>query len=280
MEALGLTAGWPPEHVSAAVVRPSGVVAIVGDTEWSYRLASIAKVVTAWATLVAVEEGIVSLDRMPRHVEVQPGVTLRHLLSHAGGYAFDGPDPIAAPETRRIYSNTGIELAAAEVAGAADLTFGEYLHEAVFRPLDMLDTELRGSPAHALWSTLDDTVRFVSELMRPTLVSAETAVDARRPQYPTLAGIVPGVGRFSPCPWGLGTEIKGGKSPHWTGRGNSAATFGHFGGSGTMMWVDPVADVALVALSDLPFDDWAVEALRCWSELSDAVLHELAEQPA
>jgi CubicO group peptidase (beta-lactamase class C family) len=277
MRALGLAASWPPEHVSVAVVGPSGVVATSGDPAWPYRLASIAKVVTAWAALVAVEEGIVSLDHSPRHVEVQSGCTLRHLLSHAGGYAFDGPDPIAPPGTRRIYSNTGIELAAAEVAGAAEMPFAEYLAAAVLEPLGMHATELRGSPAHALWSNLDDTSRFARELLRPTLISADTAADAIRPQFPTLAGIVPGVGRFSPCPWGLGTEIKGDKSPHWTGRANSPATFGHFGGSGTMMWVDPAVDTALVALSDLLFDEWADEALRRWPELSDAVLLELAE---
>jgi CubicO group peptidase (beta-lactamase class C family) len=280
MEALGLTAAWPPDHVSAAVVGPTGVVATVGEPAWPYRLASIAKVVTGWATLIAVEEGIVTLDLAPRHVDVQAGCTLRHLLSHAGGYAFDGPDPIAAPGTRRIYSNTGIDLAAAEVAGAAEMPFGDYLREAVLEPLGMHHTELRGSPAHALWSTLDDLTRFAGELLRPTLVTADTAADAVRPQYPTLAGIVPGVGRFSPCPWGLGTEIRGDKAPHWTGRDNSPATFGHFGGSGTMMWVDPAADVALIALGDLLFDAWADEALQRWPELSDAVLHELAEPSA
>ncbi|MCU0260778.1 MAG: beta-lactamase family protein [Ilumatobacteraceae bacterium] len=277
MRALGLATSWPPEHVSVAVIGPSGVVATSGDPTWPYRLASIAKVVTAWAALVAVEEGIVSLDHRPRHIEVQSGCTLRHLLSHAGGYAFDGPDPIAPPGTRRIYSNTGIELAAAEVAGAAEMPFADYLAAAVLEPLGMHATELRGSPAHALWSNLDDTSRFARELLRPTLISADTAADAIRPQFPTLAGIVPGVGRFSPCPWGLGTEIKGDKSPHWTGRANSPATFGHFGGSGTMMWVDPAVDTALVALSDLLFDEWADEALRRWPELSDAVLLELAE---
>ena len=86
------------------------------------------------------------------------------------------------------------------------------------------------------------------------------------------------MGRFDPCPWGLGVEIAGGKSPHWTGRTNSPATFGHFGGAGTMMWVDPVADVGLVALTDRPFDEWRDEALERWPELSDAVLATVRSQ--
>jgi len=43
-----------------------------------------------------------------------------------------------------------------------------------------------------------------------------------------------------------------------------------------MMWVDPAAGAGLVALTDRPFDDWAVEALRAWPELSDAVVAALA----
>ena len=52
----------------------------------------------------------------------------------------------------------------------------------------------------------------------------------------------------------------------------SSGTFGHFGGSGTFLWVDPEARVACVALTNRPFGQWAKEA---WPELSDAVLAEL-----
>jgi CubicO group peptidase (beta-lactamase class C family) len=227
---------------------------------------------TAWATLVAVEEGIVGLDQPVG----QPGCTLRHLLAHAGGYAFDGDEPIAAPERRRIYSNTGIELAAAAVAEAAAMPFAEYLAAAVFEPLDMTGARLDGSAAHGAWATVDDVARFLTEARRPTLVDPASAADAVRAQWPHLAGIVPGVGRFDPCPWGLGFEIRGDKTPHWTGRSNSASTFGHYGGGGTMMWVDPVADCALVALTDRSFDEWSEQALQAWPALSDAVLAEAA----
>jgi hypothetical protein len=43
-----------------------------------------------------------------------------------------------------------------------------------------------------------------------------------------------------------------------------------------MMWVDPVADCALLALTDRPTDGWIADALRLWPELSDAVLDEVA----
>lgn len=271
MQALHLVAAWPVDHVAAAVVGPDGATCI-GDPEREYRLASLAKPIAAWAILVAVEEGVIDLDASLAHVTAPEGATMRHLLAHAAGFGFDGDEPVTGIERRRMYSNTGIERAADELAAASGIDFPTYLAEAVLEPLGMTRTELRGSPAHAVWSTLDDMVRFVDELRSPRLLARETWADATSPQYPDLAGIVPDVGRFDPCPWGLGVEIKGGKTPHWMGRANSPATFGHFGGAGTMMWVDPLVSVGLVALTDRPFDEWRDDALRRWPELSDAVL--------
>ena len=84
-----------------------------------------------------------------------------------------------------------------------------------------------------------------------------------------LVGVVPGVGRFDPCDWGLGPELHDGKAPHWMGATNSAATFGHFGGSGTFVWIDPVVDLGLVVLTDREFGTWALDA---WPAFSDSVL--------
>jgi CubicO group peptidase (beta-lactamase class C family) len=279
VNALRLVDVWPVPHVSAATVvvadDAAPVVVTHGDPHHEYRLASISKPMTAWATLVAVEEGIVSLDDPVG----QPGCTLRHLLAHAGGYGFDGPEPINGVGKRRIYSNTGIELAADHVAGAAGMPFAQYLAEAVFQPLGMTRSELRGSPAYAAWSTVHDVVRFALELIRPTLVSTATAELATQPVFPGLRGMVPGVGSYADCVWGLGVEIHGDKQPHWMGTRNSPRAFGHFGGAGTLLWVDlgAVHDraVACVALTDRMFDEWAAEALQRWPELSDAVIDEL-----
>jgi CubicO group peptidase (beta-lactamase class C family) len=273
--ALDLTTDWPVPHVSAAVLRAGVVLATIGDTERNQRLASLSKPMAAWAILVAVEEGVVTLDQPVG----QPGCTLRHLLAHAGGYPFEGEDPIARPEATRIYSNSGFSLAARAVEDATDMTFADYLDEAVFAPLGMTATVLRGSAAHGVRSNLADTCRFVAEVMRPTLIHASTADDVRRVHYPSLAGIVPGVGRYGQCPWGLGFEVRGDKQPHWTGTSNSPRTFGHFGGSGTMFWIDPDADLALVALADRNFDEWRDAALTGWPALSDAVLAEFAGVP-
>ncbi len=272
MDALTAVAEWPVAHAAAAVVLANGTVAgTAGDIDRHFRLASVTKTVAAWAILVAVEEGVVGLD----DAVGQPGCTLRHLLAHAGGYPFDGDEPIAEPGRRRIYSNTGIELASGTVEANAGMAFADYLGAAVAEPLGMDGFQLQGSPAHAGWATVRDVARFVAEVQRPALLDAATAADALRPQWPDLAGIVPGVGRFNPCPWGLGFEIRGSKSPHWTGRSNSAAAAGHFGGAGTMMWVDPAAACGLVALTDRPFDEWATTAMKVWPALSDAVVTEV-----
>ncbi|HST65026.1 MAG TPA: serine hydrolase, partial [Mycobacteriales bacterium] len=80
---------------------------------------------------------------------------------------------------------------------------------------------------------------------------------------------VPGFGRQPANDWGLGFEIRDSKSPHWTGAGNHPATFGHFGRAGTFVWVDPVARLSLIVLTDTEFEQWAKDA---WPPLADAVL--------
>lgn len=272
MTALDLTNDWPVPAVSAAVVRSGSIIASVGDLERVQRLASISKPMSAWSILVAVEEGVIGIDQPVG----QPGCTMRHLLAHAGGYPFDGDDPISRPAATRIYSNTGFSLAAQAVETATAMPFDQYLSEAVFAPLGMTSSVLRGSAAYGVHSNVADVCRFVAEVKRPTLIHESTATDAKRTHYPSLAGIVPGVGRYAKCPWGLGFEIRGDKQPHWTGTTNSTRTFGHFGGSGTMFWIDPDRDLALVALADRPFDEWGSTALRVWPELSDAVIAEFA----
>lgn len=270
MSALQLVESWPVPNVAAAFVDRLGQAHTAGDQQRPYRLASISKPLTVWACLVAVEEGVVGLDQPVG----QPGCTLRHLLAHAGGYGFDGEAPIARPERSRIYSNTGIEMAAAAVATATGLSFAEYLDEAILQPLGMASTTLHGSPAHGITSTAADLTRFVQEVRRPQLVSSITGATAATPQFAQLSGVVPGIGRFDPCAWGLGFEIRSAKQPHWTGTTNSPQTFGHFGGSGTFMWVDPAVGVDCLALTDRRFDDWTADALRLWPEFSDAVLAE------
>lgn len=267
-QALAAIDDWPVPHVGAGVLRPDGTRVTRGAADRRFRLASISKPLTAWACLVAVEEGTVDLD----DAVGPPGATLRHCLAHAAGYGFDSTAPITGVARRRIYSNTGIETAAAHVAARTGLDFAMYLSEAVFEPLGMTASRLEGSPAHSVWSTVVDLLRFADEVLRPRLIASTTRDDAISVQFPDLAGMVPGIGSFSPNPWGLGFEIHGSKSPHWMGTTNSPEAVGHFGGAGTMMWIEPRYDIAAVALTDRDFDDWSDVAVTSWSRLSDGVM--------
>lgn len=262
---------WPVPTAAAAVIGPDGVLARHGPTEQPFWLASVTKPLAALAMLVAVEEEAVGLDD-PADDALIPGATLRHLLSHASGLAPDEPMRSFPPATRRVYSNVGIELAGALVEAGAGMPFAEYLDEAVVRPLGLTATTLPGSPARDGRSSVADLARVAAELLRPSgLLSDAMRRELRTVQFPGLRGVVPGYGGQNPNDWGLGFEIRGHKSPHWTGATNSPATYGHFGLAGTMFWIDPDVSLALVALADREFGDWARDA---WPRLSDTVLAE------
>ena len=266
MDALAQVESWPAETAAVGVLRGGEEVAGRGPREHVFAWASVTKPVTALATLVAAEEGILDLDQ-PGGPE---GSTVRHLLSHASGLPFDGRTPIAEPGKRRIYSNTGFDVLAALVAAAAEMPFEEYLRAAVLGPLE-LRARLRGPAGSGLEGSLDDLLRVAAELQRPRLIAAETLAEATSVQFPGLVGVLPDIGRMEPNDWGLGVELRDRKRPHWTGERNSERTFGHFGGTGTFLWVDPDAEVALACLTDLQFGPWALEA---WPRLADAVLAE------
>ena len=225
------------------------------------------KPVTAFACLVAAEEGAIDLDEPAG----PPGSTFRHLLAHASGLPSRGGSPIARPGERRIYSDYGFDVLGNALADHADIAFGDYLREAVLEPL-RLGTRYEGFPGSGLYGSLHDLLVLAGELLAPSLIARETLVEATSVQFPGLVGVLPGFGRQEPNDWGLGFELRDGKSPHWTGTRNSPRTFGHFGRSGTFVWVDLDAGVALGCLADLDFGDWAKAA---WPALSDAVLAEL-----
>ena len=248
------------------------MLAVRGDTRLGGDWASVTKLVTALAVLVAVEEETVDLDEPAG----PPGSTVRHLLAHASGLAFDADRVLARPGERRIYSNVGFEALGALLEERAGIPFADYLAEGVLRPLGMTGTLLEGSPAAGLSGPLDDLVGLATELLEPTLLSAATVRTARTVAFPGLAGVLPGFGRHDPLDWGLGFEIRDGKWPHWTGRHNSPATFGHFGASGSFLWVDPDAGLACAVLTGREFEGWCKEA---WPALSDAVLAEHAGAP-
>jgi CubicO group peptidase (beta-lactamase class C family) len=268
---------WPVAHGGAVVLsaedeRFDWVEGTAEDQP--FRVASVTKLMTSLATLAAVEGGKLTLDTPV--AAAGDGITIRHLLAHASGLPFEPGGGVRRPESRRVYSNVGYYRLADAVSDAVGVPFGDWLAQTVLRPLGMTGTKLEAwqdipeNPAAGAVAPLADLALLASCLLDrgDPVIGPGLFAEAVRVQFPGLAGLVPGVGRFDPCDWGLGPELKDGKAPHWMGQRRSPASFGHFGGSGCFLWVDPEAGLAAAAVSDRPFDDgrWGMATWPAWSD--------------
>ncbi len=254
----------PFEH-ALAVVHRGRVIHTEGDTAAVFALASVTKVLATRATLVAIDRGFLSLDDPAG----PPGATVRHLMSHSSGLSLNSDVTLAAPGARRIYSNRGIEVMGRAVEEATGTRLSRWIEETVLEPLGMVSADVSGSPAFSGTASVEDLVALARELVHPVLVSPGLDAEATHPVFPELVGVVPGYGRQSPNPWGLGVEIRGDKHPHWTAPGASAWVFGHFGQSGSFIWVDRELDAAAMFLGAEPFGFWHREH---WPALNQAAL--------
>jgi CubicO group peptidase (beta-lactamase class C family) len=261
---LAAVADWPVPSAAVGVTSPTATLDGTGPLDTPLPLASVTKLLTAMAVLVAVEEETLDLDE-PAGPE---GSTVAHLLAHASGLGLDGAR-ITLPGRKRIYSNSGFGLLGELVTARSGIPFGTYATEAVLQPLGMTNTRAAGHPAWGAVGTTGDLLALGRELLAPRVLSPAMLARASSVAFPGLDGVLPGFGRQRPNDWGLGFELRDGKSPHWTGQGNSPRTFGHFGRSGTFLWVDPDAGLACACVTDRDFGPWAAEA---WPALSDDVL--------
>ncbi|APX34790.1 penicillin-binding protein [Brachybacterium sp. P6-10-X1] len=238
---------------------------VQGEPGRVWDLASVSKPLAALGVLIAVDRGLLDLAE-PAGRE---GATVRHLLAHTAGYAFDGREPVSAVGARRIYSNTGFEVLAAHLEDATGYEFEDWMEQTVVQGLALRDLEATGSPAAGYRGSIRDLLAVGRELLAPTLISTELWREATSVQFPGLDGILPGYGRQQPNDWGLGFEIRDGKSPHWTGERTSPRTVGHFGQSGSFLWVDPDAGLTAAFLGAEPF---GATHVRIWPGLTDAIL--------
>ncbi len=301
LDALPVLAGFSfPVAVVASELDADGrtrTLIEAGDVDEIFPFASVTKPIVAWSALVAVERGLLDLEAPAgagtahgsagagtahgsagagtargsagAGTAVLPGATVRHLLAHASGIAFDSDAVLAAPGTRRIYSNRGIELLGERLEEATATPLETWVETTVLEPLGMSSVLVPGSPAHSGEGSARDLAVFARELAAPRLVGADLAAEATSVAFPGLDGVLPGYGRQAPNDFGLGVEVRGRKHPHWTGTANSPATFGHFGQSGSFIWVDPVARRQAVFLGAQPFRRAHVTQ---WPELSDQIL--------
>ena len=254
----------PFEH-AMGVSDAERTLCVQGEPGRVWDLASVSKPLAALGVLIAVDRGLLDLAE-PAGRE---GATVRHLLAHTAGYAFDGREPVSAVGARRIYSNTGFEVLAAHLEDATGYEFEDWMEQTVVQGLALRDLEATGSPAAGYRGSIRDLLAVGRELLAPTLISTELWREATSVQFPGLDGILPGYGRQQPNDWGLGFEIRDGKSPHWTGERSSPRTVGHFGQSGSFLWVDPDAGLTAAFLGAEPF---GATHVRIWPGLTDAIL--------
>ena len=283
LDALPVLAGFSfPVAVVASELDADGrtrTLIEAGEVDEIFPFASVTKPIVAWSALIAVERGLLDLEAPAgagtargsagAGAPVLPGATVRHLLAHTSGIAFDSDAVLAAPGTRRIYSNRGIELLGERLEEATATPLETWVETTVLEPLGMSSVLVPGSPAHSGEGSARDLAVFARELAAPRLVGADLAAEATSVAFPGLDGVLPGYGRQAPNDFGLGVEVRGRKHPHWTGTANSPATFGHFGQSGSFIWVDPVARRQAVFLGAQPFRRAHVTQ---WPELSDQIL--------
>lgn len=160
-----------------------------GDLDKVYALASVTKLLSSYAFLIALEEGAINLED-PAGPE---GSTVHHLLAHTAGYDFDSDVVRFAVGAKRGYSNYGFEKLAEHLWQETEINFADYAREAVFAPLGMNSTKIAGSCAKDGRSRAADLAKFAAELLNPTLVTPETLSDATRVHFDGLAGILPGM---------------------------------------------------------------------------------------
>lgn len=213
-------------------------------------------------------QGIVLPLDTPAGPPLDSRVVLQDLLSHSSGVPFDAPSStdgqardsrmgvrfgVAHPEqslrppfTKRIYSNYGFELAGGLAREALGLEWADWVRRAILEPLGMRSTKLAGSPAWGATGPIVDLAKLAAELLSPRVLGL-TESDLLRftaPQHPGLRGVLPGYGFHKDNLWATGVELHGVKVPHYLPASFPPEVFGHFGQSGSLVWIDRAAGVA------------------------------------
>jgi CubicO group peptidase (beta-lactamase class C family) len=198
--------------------------------------------------------------------------------------------PVRAPWTEVQYSNVGPGLLAVVVERLTGRRFAAALSDLVLAPL-AVEAYLGEEPARAPARVAGDLGEHAGTTLEPynsafwralalpwgglvttaagalALVRAFAGVprgflpgallaEATRDQTRGLAGGMSGFLEWPRCPWGLGVELRGDKTPHWVPAEAASTSFGHAGASGTLAWVDPVADRAWVLLGPRTIHAW------------------------
>jgi CubicO group peptidase (beta-lactamase class C family) len=232
-------------------------VAVAGDLEAVRPWASVSKMAVSLAFAVEFDWAL----HAPTEGLGPRGATLANLLSHSSGLGLEEGDPVTDIGAKRVYSNFGIDYAVEAVIG--ENTASNWLDGRIFEPFGMSASRLTGRPSSGVEGSTNDLARLAVGWLRPDGISRETRTRMITPYLPKLDGVVPGFGRFAPCAWGLGPEIRGEKQ-HWMGDW-PPSSFGHFGQSGALMLLNVEERIGLVATSTVPFGSWAVTLWPQWT---------------
>lgn len=216
------------------------------DETTLFDMASIAKPFTAFAVMLLEEEDKLDLDKdiriyLPDLPPYEYQVTTRHLLQHTSGIAstdwlrllsdlaFDEDwhhdDEIRIltqysqlnfePNTRHLYSNGGYALLGSLIEHISGMPFGEFLHQRIFKPLEMETALIYSHPGMELmndaggyritndmpvkvsstadysygsgnlWTSLDDMIKWGHNFFSPKVGNAEMT-DRIMNKYNTL----------------------------------------------------------------------------------------------
>lgn len=253
-----------------AVSNDQEVLSTAGDVDQVFEWKSVTKPLSALAILIAIDQGSLALDQVVPLDVSEDEITVKHLLAHVSGLSFDRGGRVNPVGERRIYSNWGFEELAEFVGTELNRPFDAWVRESVLEPLE-LDSVIFTNAAHGARGNVLDVLGLGLELAEPTLLSHALWESATTVQFPGLSGLLPGYGPQTQNDWGLGLEIKDSKTPHWTGSSNSSQTFGHFGASGSFLWVDPHHHLVAAFLGARPFGS---THLTWWPSLNDQIIAE------
>lgn len=186
------------------------------------------------------------------------------------------------PGTRVQYDNVGYGLLAAVVEWRTNRGFAAALRDLVLDPLG-IEGYLGAEPPRAMatladvrgrhrggelepfnspfwrslalpWAGLLTTAEGALALVRAfqghpaDFLRPATRAEATHNQTGDLAGGFVKPLYWSPCPWGLGPDLRGDKTPHWAPPDAGPDSFGHSGASGCLAWAAPAVGVAWALL--------------------------------
>jgi CubicO group peptidase (beta-lactamase class C family) len=146
-----------------------------------FELASVSKQFTAMMIMMCKEKGLLNFDdKLSKYIDTPyPGITIRNLLTHTSGLpdyqavmdehwdkskVAGNPDILEylrkyaptksfEPGDKYEYSNTGYVMLASIVEKATGKDFVDLIREWIFRPLDMISTDIRSLGEKAMVET-------------------------------------------------------------------------------------------------------------------------------